>query len=186
MHNHKQLTAKVSDLKNLEKNARKHSPAQIQQITESIRRFGFLQPIVISQENVVQAGNGRLEAARILGLKTVPAIRAEGLTPAELKAYALIDNRLSETSEWDKEMLNLELEDLCLNLDFDMSAFGFSTEEIESLLNSKELKTNDSDSDEKESKLKDEFMIIVTLKNEQAQNKLWEELTKRGFEVKIP
>jgi len=135
MHNHKQLTVKVSDLKNLEKNARKHSPAQIQQISESIRRFGFLQPIVISQENVVQAGNGRLEAARILGLKTVPAIRAEGLTPAELRAYALVDNRLSETSDWDKEMLKLEIEDLSLNMDFDLSPLGFSPDEISGLLN---------------------------------------------------
>jgi ParB-like chromosome segregation protein Spo0J len=134
MKQHKQMMMKVSDLKNLEKNARRHSPAQLQQIEESIKKFGFLSPIVIDKNNVVQAGNGRLMAATKLGMTEVPCIQANGLSKDELRAFALVDNRLSETSEWDKDILKLELEDLTLNLDFDLGPIGFSSEEIEKML----------------------------------------------------
>jgi hypothetical protein len=132
---HKQLTVKIASLKGLEKNARLHSDAQIQQIQKSLERFGFLSPVVIDKKGTVIAGNGRLQAAKNLGLKEVPAIEAEGLSEADLRAYALVDNRLSETSEWDKEMLKHELDDLMLNLDMDLENVGFSAEEIEKLLN---------------------------------------------------
>ena len=131
---HKQMSVKIDKVKNLERNARKHSPAQIQQIEESIKRFGFLSPIVIDENNVCVAGNGRLEAARKLGLTEVPAIRAGGLPPDELRAYALVDNRLSETSEWDPAILKEELDDLMIKLDMDLECVGFAPDEIESLV----------------------------------------------------
>lgn len=134
MKQHKQMMMKVSELKNLEKNARKHSPAQIQQIEESIRKFGFLSAIVIDKNNVVQAGNGRLMAATKLGMTEVPCIQANGLSKDELRAFALVDNRLSETSEWDLDILRMELEDLSFIDDLDLSIVGFSADEIESLL----------------------------------------------------
>jgi ParB-like chromosome segregation protein Spo0J len=130
---HKQLTVKIADLKGLEKNARLHSDAQIQQIQKSIERFGFLSPVVIDKKGTVIAGNGRLQAAKNLGLKEVPAIEAEGLSEADLRAYALVDNRLSETSEWDKEILKHELDDLMLNLEMDLETVGFSPDEIMAL-----------------------------------------------------
>jgi ParB-like chromosome segregation protein Spo0J len=186
MKQHKQMMMKVSDLKNLEKNARRHSPAQLQQIEESIKKFGFLSPIVIDKNNVVQAGNGRLMAATKLGMTEVPCIQANGLSKDELRAFALVDNRLSETSEWDKDILKLELEDLTLNLDFDLGPIGFSSEEIESLLKVDEFKPELPEDEDKESKIKDEFMLIVTIKNESEQQELWNRLQKEGFEVKIP
>jgi DNA modification methylase len=131
---HKQKTVKITSLKWLAKNARLHSPAQIQQIEQSIKRFGFLTPIVIDSKGTVIAGNGRLTAAINIGMEEVPAIQAEGLSEADLRAYALVDNRLSETSDWDKEMLRHELDDLMLNLDVDLSPIGFSHEEISALL----------------------------------------------------
>jgi hypothetical protein len=115
------------------KNSRKHSDAQIGQIAASIKEFGFINPILIGDDNTLIAGHGRLLAAQKLELKTVPCIRAKHLTAAQRKAYVIVDNRLSETSEWDKEMLKLEIEDLSLNMDFDLSPLGFSPDEITAL-----------------------------------------------------
>lgn len=131
---HKQKTVKIASLKGLEKNARLHSDAQVKQIEQSITRFGFLTPIVIDKKGNVIAGNGRLQAAKNLGMVQVPAIEADGLSAADLRAYALVDNRLSETSEWDKERLKHELADLIENLDVDMSTVGFSPDEIDALI----------------------------------------------------
>lgn len=117
------------------KNSRKHSEAQVGQIAASIKEFGFINPILIGDDNTLIAGHGRLLAAQKLELKTVPCIRAKHLTSAQCKAYVIVDNRLSETSEWDKEMLKLEIEDLSLNMDFDLSQLGFSLDEIGALLN---------------------------------------------------
>lgn len=115
------------------KNSRKHSDSQIGQIAASIKEFGFINPILIGDDNTLIAGHGRLLAAQKLELKTVPCIRAKHLTPAQRKAYVIVDNRLSETSEWDKEMLKLEIEDLSLNMNFDLSPLGFSPDEITAL-----------------------------------------------------
>jgi hypothetical protein len=82
--------------------------------------------------------------------------------------------------------LKLELEDLTLNLDFDLGPIGFSSEEIESLLKVDEFKPELPEDEDKESKIKDEFMLIVTIKNESEQQELWNRLQKEGFEVKIP
>ncbi len=114
-------------------NSRKHSDAQIAQIAASIKEFGFMNPIIIGDDNTLIAGHGRLLAAQKLELKTVPCIRAKHLTPAQRKAYVIVDNRLSETSEWDKEMLKLEIEDISLNMNFDLSPLGFSPDEITAL-----------------------------------------------------
>jgi ParB-like chromosome segregation protein Spo0J len=185
MKQHKQMMMKVSELKNLEKNARKHSPAQLQQIEESIKKFGFLSPIVIDKNNVVQAGNGRLMAATKLGMTEVPCIQANGLSKDELRAFALVDNRLSETSEWDKEILKLELEDLTLNLDFDLGPIGFSSEEIESLLRENEplpFTPNLSDDDDTPNVLT--HKLVVECDDDELKQELFDELKSRGFKVK--
>ena len=141
MKTHKQMMMKVSDLKNLKNNARSHSKEQIEQIKASIEKFGFLSPVVVDSDGTVIAGNGRLTAAKKLGLKEVPVILAEGLSKEELRAYALVDNRLGDTSSFDIEVLKAELEDLTLNLDFDMSDIGFSDKEIEALLHAEKVPT---------------------------------------------
>lgn len=134
MREHKQMTVSVDKCTKLAKNARKHSEAQLKQIMRSIEQFGFLSPIVIDKKGVVHAGNGRLEAARRLRIKEVPAIQAEGLTADQLRAFALADNRIGETSEWDVGLLKEELEELIASVDVDMQSIGFSDEEILALV----------------------------------------------------
>ena len=94
-------------------------------VANSIREFGFKQPIVIDRNRVIIAGHTRWKAAKELGLKEVPCIMADDLTPSQVKAYRLADNKVAEASEWDYDLLEEELEGI---LDIDMSDFGFDTE----------------------------------------------------------
>lgn len=104
-------------------NAKKHPPAQVEQIANSIREFGFRQPLVVDAHNVVVIGHGRLMAAKILDMQEVPCVRADDLTPEQIKALRIADNKLNE-SEWDAALLEIELADLDGLLD--MEAFGFN------------------------------------------------------------
>lgn len=114
----------INDLIPYEKNAKKHPVEQINRIAESIRQFGFRQNLVIDSNNVVVIGHGRLLAARQAGLQRVPCVRVEDLSDAQVKALRLADNRVAE-SEWDEDLLKLELDDIA---DIDMSDFGFDIE----------------------------------------------------------
>lgn len=105
-----------------ENNAKQHPDEQVEHIANSIREFGFRQPIVVDAENVVVIGHGRLLAAKKLGLETVPVVRADDLTEAQVKALRLADNKTNE-SGWDFTALEADLDELAL--DFDMSDFGF-------------------------------------------------------------
>lgn len=113
----------IDKIKPYKLNAKKHPQSQIEGIAESIKRFGFSQPIVLDKKNEIIIGHGRLEAAKIAGLKEVPCLTLSDLTPKEVRALRLIDNRIAETG-WDQEMLKIEFEDLefefePFNVDFD-------------------------------------------------------------------
>ena len=88
--------ARIGDLRPNPKNARTHSKRQIEKIAASFARYGILNPLIVDAENVVWVGNARLKAAVMCGAQTVPVIRADHLSPAELRTYALADNRLAE------------------------------------------------------------------------------------------
>ena len=136
---------KVSELKPYANNAKIHTAEQIEQIKESIKKFGFNDPIAIWKNNEVIEGHGRLIAATELGLKTVPVIRLDNLTDQQRKAYILIHNKLTMTTGFNYDLLMDELEEL-----FDMSEFGFdmTDEDPEYDLKNKELNTEEFD-DEK-------------------------------------
>lgn len=125
----------IASLAPRSRNPRTHTPKQIRQIGTSIREFGFTNPILIDRENIVVAGHGRIEAAKILGLTEVPTIRLEDLSPAQIRAYVIADNRLAELAGWDKDILVLEFEELsALDLDFDVDITGFSGAEIDAMI----------------------------------------------------
>lgn len=113
----------ISELIPYENNPRKNDEA-VEYVANSIREFGFKVPIIIDKENVIVAGHTRYKAANELGLNVVPCIVADDLDENQIKAFRLADNKVSEQSEWDY----LKLEQELLNVDFDMSCFGFDAD----------------------------------------------------------
>jgi DNA modification methylase len=125
----------IGSLKPYARNPRAHSDKQINQIANSIRRFGFTNPVLIDSDLGVIAGHGRIEAAKRLGITEVPTIRLDHMTDAQKRAYVIADNRLAENAGWDRELLALELQYLsALDLDFDATITGFDTPEIDLLI----------------------------------------------------
>lgn len=125
-------SAPVADLKPNTRNARTHSKRQIQQIVESIKTFGFTNPLLIDADNGIIAGHGRLEAALALQMKSVPVIRLTHLTSAEQRALMLADNKIAMNAGWNTELLAAELADLsAMHLDFDTEVTGFEVAEID-------------------------------------------------------
>lgn len=124
-----------SELKPYERNARTHSPKQISQIAASIREFGFNNPVLVDCDGGIIAGHGRVEAAKKLGLETVPCVRLDHLTDAQKRAYILADNRLAEKAGWDREIIAIELQHLTeIDIDFDITLTGFEMAEVDLLL----------------------------------------------------
>ena len=107
----------------------RNNAAAIDAVAASIREFGFKVPVVIDRNNILITGHTRLEAAKKLGLEKIPAIRAADLTEAQVKAYRLADNKVGEIATWDDSALAAELQALD-DLDFDMSEFGFSEDDL--------------------------------------------------------
>jgi ParB-like chromosome segregation protein Spo0J len=95
-------------------NARTHSKKQVRQIADSIRQFGFTNPVLISDDDEIIAGHGRVEAARLLGIARVPTLRMSHLNATQRKAYVIADNKLALNAGWDRELLAIELQALSM------------------------------------------------------------------------
>src|SRR5262249_21358595 len=121
-------------LKPRAKNPRTHTRRQIRQIAASITEFGFINPILIDGAGGIIAGHGRAEAAKLLGMSDVPTVRVDHLTPAQIRAYVIADNKLAENAGWDGALLALEFQELSVHLDFDVTITGFETAEIDLLI----------------------------------------------------
>jgi DNA modification methylase len=115
------------------KNSRTHSEEQVAQLAGSIKEFGFNNPVLIGQDDVIIAGHGRVMAARKVGLMEVPCIRLKHLTETQRKAYIIADNRLALNAGWDNELLTIELNDLLAD-NFALDILGFDTDELKNLL----------------------------------------------------
>lgn len=125
----------VAQLRPYRRNARTHSQKQIAQIAASIRSFGFNNPVLIDNEDIIVAGHGRVAAAKLLGLEVVPVIRLEHMSEAQKRAYILADNKLAEKAGWDAEILAIELQNLLdIECDFDLTVTGFEMPEIDVLI----------------------------------------------------
>jgi len=124
---------KVGDLIPYVNNSRTHSDEQVMQVASSIKEFGFTNPILIDDDGGIIAGHGRLMAAKKLGLVEVPCIRLGHLSEAQRKAYVIADNQLAINSEWDLDLLKIELEELD-NFDFDLKLLGFDIDELNKII----------------------------------------------------
>ncbi len=117
----------IKELKPYKKNAKKHPKEQVERIANSIKEFGFTQPVIVDKNNCVIAGHGRILGAKKAGLKQVPTVMLEDLTEEQIKAYRLVDNKLNE-SEWDEGLLKDSLDEI---FEMDMEIFGFSMDVLE-------------------------------------------------------
>ena len=136
----------TTDLKPDPRNPRKHDRAQIRAIARSIEAFGFNAPILINKKKQIIAGHGRFEAAKLSGCTQVPVICLEHLTEDQARAYMLADNKLTDRSSWDDDMLALHLKELSeMALDFDIEAIGFELPEIDFRIQSLDI-TEDTNS----------------------------------------
>ena len=127
------IQMKIADVIPYERNPRINDGA-VKAVAASIKEFGWRAPLVVDENNVIICGHTRLKAAEHLELDTVPVHVAKGLTPEQIKAYRIADNKTGEIAEWDFDLLPLELADL-QNMDFDLSVLGFDTDELDKILN---------------------------------------------------
>lgn len=117
------------------RNARRHSRKQVKQIADSIRTFGFTNPILIDDDGMILAGHGRVEAAKLLGLGRLPCVKLSSMSPAQKRAYVLADNKIALNAGWDEQLLAEELKSLiAADLDFDVGVTGFAIAEIDVLV----------------------------------------------------
>lgn len=139
--------ADVKSLIPCARNARTHSDMQVAQIAASIKEFGFLNPIVITEDNTILCGHGRLMAAQKLGLKKVPCVKESHLTETQRRAFIIADNKLSLNAGWDNELLSVELSEL-QGADFDLELLGFDEKELSQLFDEgNEIQEDDFDVD---------------------------------------
>jgi DNA modification methylase len=125
----------VGLLKGYPNNPRTHTKKQVRRIAESIETFGWTNPVLVDADHRIIAGHGRVEAAKLLCLPTIPILRIEDMSEAQIKAYVIADNKLAELAGWDEEILAKELQFLTeLDLDFDIEVTGFETGEIDVLI----------------------------------------------------
>lgn len=129
---------RINELKRNENNARTHSTEQIEQIANSINEFGWTNPILIDEHDIVIAGHGRLEAAIKLGIEDVPCIILSGLSETQKRAYLIADNQLALNAGWDLNILQAEIDALKLD-NFDIDLLGFSNSEIDKIFKSNEV-----------------------------------------------
>ena len=120
-------------LKPYANNPRTHSKKQVQQLADSIKRFGFTNPILIDETNAIIAGHGRVEAAKLIGMQDVPCLRMRHLSKSDKRAYVLADNKLALNAGWDKELLAIELQGL-IEADYNVEVTGFTIGEVDIVL----------------------------------------------------
>lgn len=165
----------IKELKPYKKNAKKHNKEQVEQIANSIKEFGFTQPVIIDKNNEVVAGHGRILGAKKAGLKQVPTVCLEELTEEQIKAYRLVDNKLNE-SEWDYSLLDEELENLTEDIDMDL--FGFDlAEEIE--------QEEDETKKKVEFEIKEKYEVHIICKDEKQMEQVFNQVKGYGQECKL-
>jgi DNA modification methylase len=128
-------------------NARTHSKHQIRQIAHSIDTFGFLSPILTDADNLIVAGHGRLAAARLLGLASVPTVPVKHLSSDQLRAFLIADNRIAQNAGWDEEILAIEFQHLLsMDANFDVTVSGFEMSEVDLIIENAKGKPDVADS----------------------------------------
>lgn len=157
------------------KNAKKHDNKQIDNVAESIRQYGFVQPVVIDRDGVIVIGHCRTLAAKKLGMKEVPCVCVDDLTPEQVAALRLVDNKSNE-SDWDMDLLSEELGELDLSaFDFDWQLDEqFTDEELENLM-----------AEEVKARATERHSVTVECNNQDETTLVAELLKANGWNAKV-
>ena len=177
-------TLHINDLVPYARNSRTHSDAQVAQIAASIKEFGFTNPVLIDADGGIIAGHGRVLAARVLKLDSVPCIRLSHLTETQKRAYVIADNNLALNAGWDEELLALELGELNA-ADFDMALIGFDAGELSAAMGLDEELDGEAPKIDEGIDYKEKFAIIVECQDEADQQAIFERLDTMGFTCKV-
>lgn len=170
---------KTNDLIPYENNSRTHDETQVQQIISSIEEFGFTNPILIDEQNMIIAGHGRLMAAQRLHLEEVPTIVLKNLTEAQKKAYIIADNKLALNAGWDYELLKKEI--MILSDDINLNLLGFDEQELANIID--ELESIEPLLEEQP--YKEVFNIVVNCEDENHQERVYNELLEKGYKCQV-
>lgn len=160
---------KTSSIKPYEKNAKKHDKKQVRNVAESIKQFGFVQPVVVDKNNNIIIGHCRLEAAKKLNLEEVPCVMVDDLTDEQVKKLRLLDNKLNE-SDWDIDLIAEEIVDL----DFDDFDVDWELPEDE-----------ENQIERKEINLEENISVIVKCKNDEEAETIFNKLSNEGYVCQI-
>ena len=163
----------IKDLKPYKKNAKKHPKEQVERIANSIKEFGFTQPVLIDKNNCVVAGHGRILGAKKAGLKEVPTLCLDDLTEEQIKAYRLADNKLNE-SDWDFNLLDEELVEL--DSVIDMSLFGFELDAEEE---------NEKKNKKIEFEIQEKYEVHIICKDEKQMEEVYNKTKGMGIDCKL-
>jgi site-specific DNA-methyltransferase (adenine-specific) len=125
--------ADINTIKPYENNPRKLKDSAIEKVAMSLKEYGFRQPIVVDKDRIIVVGHTRYRASKKLGFKEVPITIADNLTPEQINAYRIADNRTAEESEWDNELLKMEIKDLEAK-DFKLDLLGFNEDQLNDML----------------------------------------------------
>lgn len=162
----------IKELKPYKKNAKKHPKEQVERIANSIKEFGFTQPVIVDKNNCVVAGHGRILGAKKAGLKQVPTVCLEELTEEQIKAYRLVDNKLNE-SDWDFSLLDEELG--VLSEDIDMNLFGFEFDMTDEEIKQKKV----------EFEIKEKYEVHIICKDEKQMEQVYNKTKGMGIDCKL-
>ena len=157
----------IDELKPYANNAKEHPAEQVEQIKKSIQEFGFDDPIGIWKDEIVE-GHGRLIAALELGIEKVPVIRLDHLTDDQRRAYALVHNKLTMNSDFNLDLLQIELDDI----EIDLSDFGFDIEEEEK-------------PEEKGVEYHEKISVVIDCADDEQAEEIFNRLTEEGYECRI-
>jgi len=169
---------KIGDVKPYERNNKKHSKSQLDLLEKQIKENGFDVPIVVDENKIIVKGHARLTVCKRLKMKEVACIIRTDLTEAQKRAARIADNKLNELAEWDQENLKFEMTDLQME-GIDVELTGFSSFEFEP-----QFTPDLPDEDESNESPEEKLTLIITFKDQDKKQMLFDELRDRGFKVK--
>lgn len=161
---------RLDEIRPYANNPRKNDEA-VEAVANSIREFGWKQPIAVDADGVIIVGHTRYKAAQMLGLETVPVLVADDLSDDKARAYRLADNKTNELAEWDLSALEMEL----AQIDMDMSEFGFDSI----------IQYDSNDDSDKDIEFQEKLQVIVELQTDQEAEELFTRLSKEGYQCRI-